>query len=85
MPDINNHARLSLALYQGISAMKIDYSCLATICLAIFTGAPAHAQESADNSLATALTSGDAHVNLRYRYQFVDQDGFSENANASTI
>ncbi len=65
--------------------MKINYSCLATICLAIFTGAPAHAQESEDSSLASAVTSGDAHVSLRYRYEFVDQDGFSDNANASTV
>lgn len=67
--------------------MKIKVSGLATICLAVFItmGVPAFAQESEDNSLATAIMSGDAHVSLRYRYEFVDQDGFSENANASTL
>ena len=65
--------------------MKFKCSSLATICLAIIAGAPALAQENADSNLATALTSGDANVALRYRYEFVDQDGFSKNANASTI
>ena len=39
-----------------------------------------------------AVTSGQAHINLRYRYEFVDQDfnpvtgdPFTENANASTL
>lgn len=35
--------------------------------------------------LADALTAGKAHVNLRYRYEHVDQDNFSENADASTL
>jgi len=67
--------------------MKRKYSSLATIGLAAFitVGVPAFAQETENSSLATAITSGDAHVALRYRYEFVDQDGFSENANASTV
>jgi hypothetical protein len=43
------------------------------------------AQESEDKSLAGAITSGEAHFAFRYRYEFVDQDGFSDNANASTV
>jgi hypothetical protein len=43
------------------------------------------AQESEDKSLAGAITSGEAHVGFRYRYEFVDQDGISEDANASTV
>jgi len=41
----------------------------------------------ADNhdDLATAIMSGDASLNLRYRYEYVDQDSFSEDANASTL
>ena len=35
--------------------------------------------------LATAITSGDAGVDLRYRYEFVDQDSFTEDASASTL
>ncbi len=34
---------------------------------------------------AAALTSGKAHVNLRYRYEHVDQDNLSEYADASTL
>jgi hypothetical protein len=51
----------------------------------ILTALTGHAQESENNSLVNAITSGDAHVGLRYRYEFVDQDGFSKNANASTL
>lgn len=35
--------------------------------------------------LAQAVADGKAAVELRYRYEFVDQDGFDENANASTL
>ena len=42
----------------------------------------AYAQEEGDNqSLADAVTSGTAHVGFRYRYENVDQDGFSDEAN----
>ncbi len=41
------------------------------------------ADEQAAN-LASAITSGKATVSLRYRYENVDQDGFAEDANAST-
>ena len=37
-----------------------------------------------DNDFATALTSGDFSIGLRARYEFVDQDGFDEDANATT-
>lgn len=37
------------------------------------------------DSLSDAIGNGETHLNLRYRYEFVDQDGFSENANASTL
>lgn len=47
--------------------------------------APAMAQDASDNDLAGAITSGKAALDLRYRYEFVDQDGFDENANASTL
>ncbi len=43
------------------------------------------AQESEDTSLAGALTSGEAHLGFRYRYENVDQDGISDDANASTV
>lgn len=42
------------------------------------------AEESA-KSFTDAVVAGDANLNLRYRYEFVDQDGFDENANASTL
>ena len=44
-----------------------------------------NAQESEDKSLAAAVKSGEAHLGFRYRYENVDQDGISEDANASTV
>ncbi len=65
-----NHARRTGTLAFGL---------LATMSLA----APAVADNHED--LATAISSGDASLNLRYRYEYVDQDSFSEDAHASTL
>jgi hypothetical protein len=39
----------------------------------------------AERTLGEAIGSGKATVDLRYRYEHVDQDGFAEDANASTL
>lgn len=44
----------------------------------------ASAAQDENNSLAGALTNGQASLDIRYRYEFVDDSDFSENANAST-
>lgn len=54
---------------------------LAAALLALASGQAAGGEET----LAGAIASGEAGVKLRYRYEFVDQDGFDENANASTL
>jgi len=46
---------------------------------------PTLAQESENETLAGAISSGKATVGFRYRYELVDQDGFADNANASTV
>jgi len=54
---------------------------------AIYAAQPLYAAEqpkSYDN-IADALTGGDIGLDVRYRYEFVEQDGFIENANASTL
>ncbi|MDH3588347.1 MAG: alginate export family protein [Gammaproteobacteria bacterium] len=43
------------------------------------------AQPTFADSFSDAISEGETHLNLRYRYEFVDQDSFSENANASTL
>jgi hypothetical protein len=43
------------------------------------------AEEEDENSFASALTSGEASISGRYRYEFVDQDNTLKNANASTL
>lgn len=42
-------------------------------------------EKSEDKSLDAALTSGEAHLAFRYRFEHVDQDGFAEDADASTV
>lgn len=63
--------------------------------LGIATNAAAQQQsggEEGAQTIAGAMTSGQPHVDLRYRYEFVDQDfnratgtPFTKNANASTL
>jgi hypothetical protein len=43
------------------------------------------AQEGENTSLAAAVKSGEAHLGFRYRFENVDQDGISDDANASTV
>ena len=44
------------------------------------------AGSAADNGgIGSAIASGKAGVTLRYRYEFVDQESFDDNANASTL
>jgi len=56
---------------------------LSAASLLISSATLAIADES--TSFADALTSGKAGVNVRSRYEHVDQDGFSENADAVTV
>lgn len=53
----------------------------AVACLVV---ASAGAAAPADD-IATAITSGDAGLALRYRYEHVEQDGFERDADASTL
>jgi len=53
---------------------------------------PAFSQDQTATSLDEALTSGETHIALRYRYEFVDQDfntasgaPFTDDAHASTL
>ena len=53
--------------------------------LIILTATSVAAQEAeTNNDFATALTAGEFSLGLRARYEFVDQDGFDEDANATT-
>jgi len=59
------------------------YGLLATSALSL--AAPVFADDAENDDLASAIASGDASLGLRYRYEFVDQDGISKDANASTL
>lgn len=56
---------------------------LSALAIAIASATSAFAAEPA-SSLEQALTDGDATLNLRYRFEFVDQEGLKE-AKASTL
>jgi hypothetical protein len=58
----------------------------AAAALALAIAAVAPAQEAGqDKDFGAAIAGGDANVMLRYRYEFVDQASFAEDANASTL
>ncbi|VAV86993.1 hypothetical protein MNBD_ALPHA06-2019 [hydrothermal vent metagenome] len=52
--------------------------------LFLFAADPSLAADEA-KTLVEAITQGKANINFRYRYENVDQDGFAEQANASTL
>lgn len=52
--------------------------------LAVFACVPALAQDDGDATYLSAITSGEAGIMLRPRYEYVDQDNVPENANALT-
>lgn len=60
---------------------------IAMLLLAVAFGAvnTSEAQQDDAQSLDAALTSGEAHLAFRYRFEHVDQDGFTEDADASTM
>jgi len=54
--------------------------------LALVTAVAVNAQETSQpNDIGAAIAGGDAGVALRYRYEFVDQATFAEDAKASTL
>ena len=56
------------------------------LCLAISTGAAAAEEPKTDDtSLLDAITKGAFKLNLRYRYEDVDQNGFDQRGKASTL
>ncbi|MGB5347337.1 MAG: hypothetical protein WBN23_14315, partial [Woeseia sp.] len=51
----------------------------------VLLSAPLLAQEAPAADLATAIGGGDAGVELRYRFEHVDQDSLANAAKASTL
>jgi len=63
------------------NALSLTISMLA---LGLSSAAPTFAADEAD-SITAAITGGDASLALRYRFEYVDQDGPSREALASTV
>ncbi len=51
----------------------------------VLAGSAALADEKQGLRLAEAISGGEAGIALRYRFEHVDQAGFADNANASTL
>ncbi|WOJ98679.1 alginate export family protein [Congregibacter brevis] len=51
----------------------------------VFTGTFVCAQESASDQLSSVITDGSVALDVRYRYEYVDEDGFDESARASLV
>jgi hypothetical protein len=61
----------------GVKTMK-NIILILTVC-GLFNSA------KATDSFIDSFTEGETNLSFRYRYEFVDQEGFSENAKASTL
>ena len=58
---------------------------MTAVSFAVVIGAsPVLAEESSDD-IRAIVEDGEVNLDFRYRYEFVDQDGFSEDADASTL
>ncbi len=61
-------------------------ACTVLTSTAAFAGGSMEADTAVnDGSLESAITNGTAYVDARYRYEYVDQNGFADSANASTL
>jgi len=71
----------------AISYNKITKKFLGSIFLITMLSPALHADEGKEEEtdLVGAITGGKATIDLRLRYEFVDQAGFANNANASTL
>lgn len=62
------------------TSVSFAHSTLLTVCLTALTP-----MAQAADSLSEALTTGKLSGQLRYRYEWVDQEGFADKARASTL
>jgi hypothetical protein len=65
--------------------LKFAAYLLASTCFISTASSIAFAEDDKSLTFAEAISSGKVTGNMRYRYEMVDQDGFAENANASTL
>lgn len=69
------------------SIIKIPNLILAGSCLIGMSSTTLFAQESetSNDNILDAISNGQSYLDLRLRNEFVDQDGFADNANATTL
>lgn len=68
-----------------MNKLTIKLSTLSIALLSAMGVVSLQAQAELTESVAQAVTDGKTTINLRYRYEQVDQDGMSEEATASTL
>jgi hypothetical protein len=64
--------------------MNLRIAMAAAAFAAVIGASPVLAEESSDD-IRAIVENGEVNLDFRYRYEFVDQDGFSEDADASTL
>ena len=64
--------------------MNLRIAMAAAAFAAVIGASPVLAEESSDD-IPAIVEHGEVNIDFRYRYEFVDQDGFSEDADASTL
>ncbi len=64
---------------------KKSYIAIVSGLLAAGIAAGSQAQDAVTDDLAKAVTEGSVKLDLRYRFENVDDDGFDDDANASTL
>ena len=59
-------------------------ACLFALTATSLMALPSQAQETVTEGIKRMVLNGTVSLDFRYRYEFVDQDGIDEHANAST-
>ena len=86
MKNLKNTGALSLTVLAlpALALFTLILFTLALLTLTLLTTSKAQA-ESFSDAITDVFVEGDISLNLRYRYEFVDQDGIDKDAGASTL
>jgi len=88
MTQVNAARLLSIAIAAALCAtatQAADTPATPAVAPAAAPTAPTAPAAAAPNSFESALMGGKVHLDFRYRYEQVDQDGFEDDAYASTL
>ena len=78
-------SQLSLSRWAGLAWVAGVFMLFLCLCPTLSAGEKEDAEEKKAENLAEALKNGTFAANLRYRYEFVSDDAFDDDAHASTL